>query len=305
MKTVLVAGATGYLGRQIVKHYHCSAYWKVRALVRNAELAKASGLEADEWFEGEATDSQSLCGVMEDVDVVVSALGITRQRDGLSYEDVDYQANANLLQAAVEANVSRFAYVHVLHADAMQGVPLVDAKRKFTQQLRSAPIESTVVCPSGFYSDMGDFYAMAKAGRIWLFGNGSRKLNPIDGADLALVIAEAIEQGTDWIDVGGPDTLSQQELAELAFAALGKSAKITYLPDFIRRASLRLLPWITPVHIHGPARFFLSAMGMDMVGEPRGTRKLIDHFAALRRQDEVLPSALDESVLAEKGGKLS
>ena len=117
--TVLVAGATGYLGRHIVKHY-MSIGWNVRALVRDADSARNSGLDATELFEGEATNPLTLCGAMDDVDLVISTLGITRQRDGLSYWDVDYQANSNLLVDALAADVDRFDIVPVF--DSSNGV---------------------------------------------------------------------------------------------------------------------------------------------------------------------------------------
>ena len=80
------------------------------------------------------TDHHSFADVrrqLEGADLVVSALGITRQRDGLSYRDVDYQANANLLGEALRAGVPRFGYVRVLHAEQMLHVPLVRAKHDF------------------------------------------------------------------------------------------------------------------------------------------------------------------------------
>ena len=36
---------------------------------------------------------------------------------------------------------------------------------------------------------------------------------------------------------------------------------------------------ITPRKVHGPVQFFLTAFGMDMVGERHGTRHLADFFA--------------------------
>ncbi|MGC3940306.1 SDR family oxidoreductase [Roseobacter sp. EG26] len=283
MKTnsVLVAGATGYLGRHIVKQY-MSMGWNVRALVRKSEAARASGLIATELFEGEATNPSTLCGAMDGVDLVISALGITRQRDGLTYWDVDYQANANLLADALAANVERFAYVHVLNAHKMQNVPLVAAKQAFVDRLQAAPIQSTVIAPSGFFSDMGDFLNMAAAGRVYLFGSGHLKLNPIDGADLAEAIAGAIRDERDYVPVGGPEVLTQDELAEVAFEAIGKPAKIVHLPDVLRRATLKILPFVTPSTAHGPALFFLSALGMNMVGEAYGQKRVSDHFAELR-----------------------
>jgi uncharacterized protein YbjT (DUF2867 family) len=56
--------------------------------------------------------------------------------------------------------------------------PLVAAKQAFADRLDAAPITSTIVAPSGFFSDMADFLNMAKSGRVWLFGTGRLRLNP-------------------------------------------------------------------------------------------------------------------------------
>ncbi|MEM9269439.1 MAG: SDR family NAD(P)-dependent oxidoreductase, partial [Pseudomonadota bacterium] len=149
--------------------------------------------------------------------------------------------------------------------------------------LQASPIKSTIIAPSGFFSDLSDFFDMAKAGRAVLFGSGELKLNPIDGADLAEVIAGAIWDGREYVPVGGPEVMTQNELAEAAFIALGKPAKITYVPDVLRRLALKLLPYVTPSTLHGPALFFLSALGMDMVGTQHGRRHVADHFAQLAR----------------------
>jgi len=280
MKTVFVAGATGYLGRYLCAEYR-SRGWRVIALVRDAE--RAAGLDADRLVEAEATRPETLKGAMDGADLVISALGITRQADGLGYHEVDYQANINLLAEAQHAKVQRFAYIHVLNAGKMQGVSLADEKAAFVSALQAADIASTVIAPSGYFSDMADFLAMARSGRVWLFGAGSNRINPIDGADLAAAAADAIAEERDWLNVGGPETFTHSELAALTFKAVGRPVKITRLPDTFRKAALRLLPWITPRRIHGPAQFFLTALGFDMVGEPRGSRRLEEHFTDLAR----------------------
>ncbi|MEM8972285.1 MAG: hypothetical protein AAGD43_09530 [Pseudomonadota bacterium] len=81
--------------------------------------------------------------------------------------------------------------------------------------------------------------------------------------------------------VGGPDTLTQNQLAKAAFKALGKPPKLTHLPDFLRRGALKLLPYVTPAAVHGPALFFLSALGMNMVGKSHGSKHVAEHFAEL------------------------
>jgi uncharacterized protein YbjT (DUF2867 family) len=274
--TVLIAGATGYLGR-----YLCAEYARrgrhVTALVRDAARAD---LKADLLVQAQATKPETLGGIMDGVELVVSALGITRQADGLGYRDVDYQANLTLLREAEAAGVKRFAYVHVLNANAMTGVPLVDAKAAFVRALLASDIAATVIAPTGYFSDMGEILQMAKTGRVWLFGDGSKRLNPIHGADLAQAIADATDAGRGWVEVGGPDVMSQDQIARAAFDALGAEPRISYLPDVLRRAALFLLPAL-PRRISGPARFFLTALGRDMVAPRFGARHLAQHFATL------------------------
>jgi uncharacterized protein YbjT (DUF2867 family) len=217
---------------------------------------------------------------MDGVDLVVSSLGITRQTDGLGYREVDYQANLNLLREAEAAGVARFAYVHVLNAPAMAGVPLVDAKVAFVDALHTSDVPATVIAPTGYFSDMGEILAMASKGRVWLFGDGTQRLNPIHGADLAVAVADATDAERGWAEIGGPDVMSQDEIARAAFAAIGTKPRITHLPDALRRAALTVLP-VLPRRLSGPARFFLTALGLDMAAPRFGTRHLADHFATL------------------------
>jgi uncharacterized protein YbjT (DUF2867 family) len=71
MKKVLVAGATGYLGRFVVKAFKAKGCW-VRALGRSeAKLAPIKEL-ADELFIGEVTDPGSLDGLCDGIDAVFS-----------------------------------------------------------------------------------------------------------------------------------------------------------------------------------------------------------------------------------------
>ncbi|EEA95180.1 SDR family oxidoreductase [Pseudovibrio sp. JE062] len=285
MKSVVIAGATGYLGSYLVSYYRKQG-WHVRALVRNEQSARAKGLEANEFFEGEATKPNSLHGLMDNADLVISALGITRQKDGLSYNDVDYQANKNLLDLAVENSVPQFAYIHVLNATKLLDVQLVRAKQHFVEVLQAAPIKSTVISPSGYFSDLEEFFGMAKSGRVYMFGSGDYRINPIHGADLAAACFEIIKDGQAYAEVGGPVKYTHNELAEIAFKSLHKKAKITHLPNWISVALQRLLETFTSAKTYGPIQFFLSAMRMDMIGKCYGKIRLEDHFAQLVQKEK-------------------
>ena len=94
-KRVLVAGGTGYLGQYLVKEL-TKRNFEVRVLIRK-EVQKNLFIDIDDFFIGEITESKSLRGICKNIDWVFTSVGITRQKDGLTYMDLDYQGNANLL----------------------------------------------------------------------------------------------------------------------------------------------------------------------------------------------------------------
>jgi len=277
MKKVLVAGATGYLGQFVVKALKGRGYW-VRVLGRSA--AKLASVEdyADELFIGEVTDPDSLIGLCNGIDIVFSSVGITRQKDGLTYQNVDYQGNRNLLTVAEGSGVSKFVYVHVLNAEKLQHVAMIQAKQAFVDELKHSTLDHVVICPTGFFSDMEEFLSMVRSGRVFLFGDGSNRINPIHGADLAEVCATAVATEQSQIDVGGPEEFTYREIAELAFDVLDQPEKIMCIPKYLVSATVGALRWLTPAKVYGPVQFMASVMTMDVIGQPRGQRRLADHF---------------------------
>lgn len=81
MKKVLVAGATGYLGKYVAMTFKKQRSW-VRALVRNSKKLYEEGpyLElflievVDDVFTGEITKYQTLQGLCDDIDIVFSSI---------------------------------------------------------------------------------------------------------------------------------------------------------------------------------------------------------------------------------------
>lgn len=277
MKKVLVTGATGYLGRYVIKELKKQGYW-VRTLARNVKKLDDLKEHIDEVFEAEVTKPESLNGICDGIDVVISSIGITRQKDGLTYMDVDYQGNKNLLDQAVENNVSKFIYVSVINAHLMKDLKGIQAKELFVDKLKESGLDYAVIRPTGFFSDMLEFLNMAKKGRVSLFGSGEDKINPIHGADLAEVCVKSMDKQEKEINVGGPETFTFKEIAELAFKVLNKKAKISTLPIWMIRIILPLIRTFTSSKTYGPLEFMMSVMTMDVVGELYGKERLEDFY---------------------------
>ncbi|MEF1173633.1 SDR family oxidoreductase [Vibrio sinaloensis] len=283
MKTlprILIAGSTGYLGSHIVELL-TSEQVEFKALARNKTKLLAMGLQESQVVEAQVTHPDEIKGVCDGVDVVISCLGITRQQDGLGYLDVDYQANLNLLEEAERAGVGKFIYISAFNAQKYPQVRLLEAKERFANRLlQSTKLTPCVIRPNGFFSDITEVYNMAKSGRVFTFGDGDNLLNPIHGKDLARFCVEAIERNDTELDVGGPDVLSVNDIARLAFKSQNKAEKNTHLPDFLRRVGLSLVRHL-PEKFGGPAEFFLTMLGRDSIAPTYGVHTLDDYFSAL------------------------
>lgn len=113
---------------------------------------------------------------------------------------------------------------------------------------------------------------------MFLFGDGKLKLNPIHGQDLAEAIINAMNSDTKEMNIGGPDLLSQNEIAELALKAYSKPIKVTHIPDVVRKLLLWFIRSFTNSRIYGPIEFFMTTMVMDMRSPQYGTHHLEDFF---------------------------
>ena len=273
---VLLAGASGYLGRYITQEL-LSRNLETKIIVRDKHKVKfdAPNLEI---IEAEVTKPETLDNLFNGVDVVISTVGITRQKDGLTYMDVDYQVNKNLIDEAKKSGVQKFIYISVLNGEKLRQLEICEAKEKLGDYLKSSGLDYSIIRPNGFFSDMGDFLKMAKGGKVYLFGDGKLKLNPIHGEDLAKVVVDTINQDAKEINIGGPDMLSQNDIAELALKAYSKPIKIIHLPDWIRKFTLWTVRTFTSSKTYGPIEFFMTTMVIDMQAPQYGKLKLEDFF---------------------------
>lgn len=297
MKTIAVVGATGYLGGFVCQSLREQGY-QVRYLVRNEKTILEQGVAPQLITVVDVTSRFSLRDQLNGIDCVISCLGITRQKDGLSYMDIDYQANANVLDEALNAGVKQFIYVSVFRGDEFRHVALCAAKERFVDHLRESGMAHCVVRPTGFFSDLADFWHMAKSGRVWLFGDGQKRVNPIHGKDLADAIVNLVSRDHSKIinaelNIGGPQTFTQADIARMAFKSQLKPNRTTFIPDQIRRVLLSFGKRLLSEASFGPIEFFLTILAHDMVAPAYGHRTLKAHFAQLN--DAVKPDVLNES----------
>lgn len=279
MKRVLVAGATGYLGGFVAREFKARGHF-VRALARSPRKLDNLQDSLDEIVEAEVTRPETLEHVCDGIDVVFSSVGITKQKDGLTFQDVDYKGNKNLLVVARKAGVKKFIYVSVFNGPDLLHLDIVKAHEDFVGELKASGIDYAVIRPTGYFSDMGEFLKMARKGRVWLIGNGENRTNPIHGADLAVTCVDALDEDNQEIDVGGPETMTWREVADLALRTLNKPVRITSVPVW----AMSLIIFLTrPFSRHSAEllAFFTAMATRDVVGPAVGSHTLGEHFRNL------------------------
>ena len=281
MASVLVAGATGYLGRYVVAELHRRGHL-VRAVVRDRDRARREGpwgspsLDGlvDEWALGSVTDPRFTRDLAADVEHVVSALGVTRQK--ADPWQIDNLANLAILNSALK-HAGSFTYINTLGGDRCPA-RLTRAKSAFAQTLSVAEIGAQIINPPAYFSDMTEVLTMARRGLVAVFRPEAR-INPIHGADLAAYVVDRMEEGrTSTWDVGGPDVLSWRELAHLAFDAVGKRSRVLTVPAWALPPALRLTGLFSP-RLADTAQFMAWNMTRDCVAPMTGTHHLADFYA--------------------------
>lgn len=286
-RRVLVAGATGSLGRHVVTELVRRGV-AVRALSRRANSNRAGieGPGAVETFRGDVLDPSSLAGCCDGVDAVVSCIGgsldLYAWRDRLPYSGVDTAGNLALLEAARRAGTGAFVYVSVFGVPAIEQTAYIRAHREVEKALAGSGLDHRIIRPTGFFGFLDEVLAMACRGFVPVIGDGSARTNPVDERDLAATVAGALDESAKVIEIGGPDVLSRAGIASLAAEASGRRVRVLRSsPRAWRTASAslrRLQPRLAEL-----LEFAEAVSTHDAIAPVRGRRRLEDYFREAAR----------------------
>jgi len=227
-KRVVVVGATGYIGKFVVKECIRRGHETI-ALVRPGSAPKDDFFNGAQVVYGDVTDESSIRQVAfeKKTDAVISCLASRSGTESDSYK-IDYQATLNSLNAARSAKVDHF----VLLSAFCVRKPLLqfqNAKLKFEEALINAgDIKYSIVRPTAFFKSVsGQLELLQQGWPFVMFGDGEIcKCNPIAESDLATYMLNCLDEPDKFnkiLDIGGPDQgMSMKDQAEMIFEIIGK-----------------------------------------------------------------------------------
>jgi uncharacterized protein YbjT (DUF2867 family) len=239
---VLVVGATGQLGRVIVRKLIASGA-TVRALARNASRLAEMHPDA-ETAAVDLLDVPRLTEACRGVEQIVATANNNMGTGANSPTRVDLPAYQNLCAAARSTGVRRLIYVSYRGVAQDGPVDIFRVKSSIEDAIRRSGIPHVMLRPTVFM-DIWIDELLAKGirekGVATIFGDGTRLANYIaveDVAEFAAKILAHPEVVNEAVDAGGPSNATQNHLASLIEQRFNISAKRRHVPA----AVMRLLP---------------------------------------------------------------
>ena len=229
MKVVL-AGAFGKLGTDILIELCKQGHEVVAADLVTKEM---EGLTY-EAVKIDVTKPETLAGLCDGAETIISTVGLTGTSATITNYDIDLNGNINLLNEAKKAGVKNFVYISVIKADTAPGVPMLHAKYLFEEELKKSGLNYVIHRPTGYFYDIAKvFMPMIEKGEVTLLGKKQVHANVLDTPDFASFIVAHMNDEKAMFDVGGKETYSYEELANLFFNAAGKEPVIKRAPEFL------------------------------------------------------------------------
>jgi len=237
---ILVVGATGTLGRQIVRHALDEGY-EVRCLVRSAQRAAFLREWSVELVRGNLCRPETLPPALEGVEAVIDA---ATARPGDRIERVDWQGKVNLIQATHAAGVRRFIFFSILNAEKYPHVPLMQVKQCTEAFLAESGLDYTVFKPCGFLQGLIGQYAIPILEKqpIWVMGQAApiAYMNTQDIARFAIQALTLPETVHRSFPLAGTRAWGAYEIVRLCERLTGQEARISRMSLGLLRTVRRM-----------------------------------------------------------------
>ena len=267
MKVVL-AGAFGNLGAEILKCLCAQGHEVVAADVRETPVDGCAGKYT--FVKIDATNPETMKGLCDGAEVVITTVGLTGASTKVTSYDIDYKGNMNLYTEAKAAGVKKFNYVSVISCDqpGADKVPMLHAKFLVEEEIKKQEMDWVIYRPTGYFYDICKvFKPYVDKGEMQLLkGYGKIKANVVDCPDLAAFIVAHMNDKNATYDVGGKETYTYEEMADMCFKAAGKPLKIKWAPIWLFGV-LANLPKIKKAGKHDIILFSKWTLSHDLVGK--------------------------------------
>jgi uncharacterized protein YbjT (DUF2867 family) len=274
----LVFGASGYIGTNLTPRL-IEDGWQVRAAARHLAVLEARNWQGAELVEADALEPETLPAALKNIDVAFYL--VHSMAAGSDFAKLDIEAAKNFAAAAAEAGVKRVVYLGgLIPADPRSAHLKSRAETGDVLRHGAAPVTEIragmIVGPgSAAYEIIRDLvnYLPIMITPRWV----QSRSTPIaldNLLDYLVGVARMPEAAGKIYDVGGPETLTYEQLMRQYGDIKGKRFWLLTLPVLTPRLSSYWLKLVTAVPTN-IARALIDGLEHDVIADDEAIRGLI------------------------------
>ena len=252
---ILVTGATGFIGRVLVRQLTETGQ-QVRVLLRpsprSPRLPKGVPVEVAVVSLG---DERGLRAALRGVDQIyhLASAGSQGRRGNLFSTDIE--GTRNLAQVAAGTKIERFIYLSHLGADRASAFPIHKAKGIAEEHIRKSGVPHTIIRSSVVFGPEDHFttnlarFIRGTPGFLPIPGDGRTLIQPLWVEDLVTCLIWALqnqETVNQTYDIGGGEYFTVRQVLETLMTVIHTQRLIVSLPYPYMRALFVTLDTFTP-----------------------------------------------------------
>ena len=245
---VLVTGATGFLGRRVVRQLQEHGH-DVRCLVHTPGRERLFPDRTVDVHYGSVLDLDALSELLYDVGAVIHLVATIRQNKGMTYDQINRQGVSNMVAAARDHGVKHFIQVSAIGATGDPAYDYLYSKWRGEREVADGGVPYTIIRSSLMFGE-GDGFLNLLAGLVKVFpvvpvvGSGRNRFQPIAVEDVARCVVSAVDREDlkgKIIEIGGPQQLSYNEIMAVVARTMGKHRLRIHLPVWLVRLAAAVL----------------------------------------------------------------